>query len=63
MSTDELFVELMNQVGASKGSAPTGDLARYYAILFTDLEKAYAFYLAYLYPHEADLPPAQEIQE
>ena len=62
MSTDEIFVELLNNLGASKHNAPTGDLARYYAIVFTDIEKAYAFYLTYLYPHEADIPPAQEIQ-
>ncbi len=48
--------------GKGKSSAPTGDLARYYAILLTDIEKAYAFYMLYLYPHETDMPSEGEVE-
>ncbi len=56
MGIEYLLTEIMNEAGKGKVSAPTGDLARYYAILLTDIEKAYAFYMLYLYPHEADIP-------
>lgn len=62
MGIEYFLTEVMNEAGKGKASAPTGDLARYYAILLTDIEKAYAFYMLYLYPHEADIPPAEEIQ-
>ena len=62
MLTETLLIELMNEVGKAKHAAPTGDLKRYYAVMFTNLEKVYAFYLTYLYAHEADIPPASEIQ-
>ncbi len=60
MEIENLLVELINKVGKNKQAAPSGDLARYYAILLTEIEKIYAFYLLYLYPSEADIPQIEE---
>ncbi len=62
MGIEYLLTETMNEAGKGKSSAPTGDLARYYAILLTDNEKAYAFYMLYLYPHETDMPSEGEVE-
>ncbi len=62
MGIEYFLTEVINEAGKGKLSAPTGDLARYYAILLTDIEKAYAFYMLYLYPHEADIPSEGEVE-
>ncbi len=62
MGIEYFLTEVMNEAGKGKVSAPTGDLARYYAILLTDIEKAYAFYMLYLYPHEVDILSEGEIE-
>jgi hypothetical protein len=51
MDTQDLFVNLMEELDEKKPEE-RGPLARYYAILLTELEKMYAFYMLYIYPTE-----------
>lgn len=59
MTIEQRMTELMNEIGKSKHEAGRSELARYYAILFTDIEKAYAFYMLYLYPNGGEVEGAE----
>ncbi len=54
MALEALLVRLLEALSERKESTPRGPLARNYAVLNTEIEKAYAYYLLYVCPHEAD---------
>lgn len=61
MLSDQLFTELMNQLDKNMQSTPGGETNRNYQVLISEVEKAYAYYITYLYLHEADIPEEGEI--
>jgi hypothetical protein len=50
LDLDKTFDEMQDTVRQNKESAATGEEARRWAILNTELEKAYAYYNTYLKP-------------
>jgi hypothetical protein len=48
---EDLLIELLSKIEKAKAEGDSS-LARYYAILYTELEKIYAFYMLYLFPNE-----------
>jgi hypothetical protein len=58
METEDLFITLMSKIQTGKENSEQ-PLPRYYAILLTELEKMYAFWLIYLFPNEEVIEPQE----
>ncbi len=48
MDIEELFVAILEEIEKSKEKALTPELKRCYAIMNTEIEKIYAFFLVYV---------------
>ncbi len=56
MALEALLVSLLDELKDWKETTPAGPVARNIAVLNTEIEKAYAYYLMYVCPHESDIP-------
>jgi hypothetical protein len=56
---EQLLLDLIGEVKAHKQNAPSEDMARGYAIIYTDLEKIYSYYLMYVLPGEYEAEETQ----
>ncbi len=50
MDIEQLIIALLEEIETEKERATTGPAKRFFAIMNTDLEKIYAFYMLFISP-------------